>query len=132
MKNHLRTILVALALLACAVIAESQQTRKVPRIGFVSAVSASSIAARLEGFRLGLREHGYVEGKTIVIDARYADGEPHRLAALAAELARLKVDVIVTTGPSSTRAAKEATNTIPIVMAQDADPVGSGFVANLA
>ena len=87
-------------------------------------------SARIEAFRQGLRELGYVEGKNIVIEWRYAR-ETDR-PALAAELVRLKVDVIVTGGPGSTRAAKEATATIPIVMAQDTDPVGNGFVASLA
>jgi putative ABC transport system substrate-binding protein len=79
-----------------------------------------------------MRELGYVEGKTIVIQSRFAEGRLERLPALAAELLRLKVDVIVSGGPANTRAAKEATNTIPIVMAQDDDPVGNGFVASLA
>ena len=94
--------------------------------------SPSTDSARIEAFRQGLRELGYVEGKNIVIEWRYAEGKPDRLPALAAELVRLKVDVIVTGGPVATRAAKEATSTIPIVMAQDSDPVGSGFVASLA
>ena len=85
-----------------------------------------------EAFRQGLRELGYVEGKNIVIESRYADGKLDRLPALAAELVRLKVDVIVTGGRAVTRAAKEATSTIPIVMTNDTDPVGSGFVASLA
>ena len=85
-----------------------------------------------EAFRQGLRELGYVEGKNIVIEWRYAEGKLDRLPALAAELVRLKVDVIVTAGRIATRAAKEATDTIPIVMAQDSDPVGNGFVASLA
>ncbi len=88
--------------------------------------------ARTEAFRQGLRELGYVEGKNIVIELRSAEGKLDRLPALAAELVRLKVDVIVTGGPTATRAAKEATSTIPIVMAQDTDPVGNGFVASLA
>ena len=83
-------------------------------------------------FRLGLRELGYVEGKNIIIEYRYAEGKLDRLPELAAELVRLKVDVIVTAGPSATRAAKEATATIPIVMTWDYDPVGNGFVASLA
>ena len=89
-------------------------------------------AARIEAFRQGLRELGYVEGKNIVIEYRYAEGNLDRLPALAAELVRLKVDVIVTGGGPNTRAAKEATNTIPIVMAQDGDPVANGFVTSLA
>ena len=95
-------------------------------------VSLSTISARTEAFRRGLRELGYVEGKNIVIEYRYAEGKLDRLPALAAELVRLKVDVIVTAGPLPTRAAKEATSSIPIVMAQDDDPVGYGFVASLA
>ena len=88
--------------------------------------------ARVEAFRQGLRELGYVEGKNIVIEWRCAEGKFDRLPDLAAELVRLKVDVIVTGGPAATRAAKEATTTIPIVMANDSDPVGNGFVASLA
>ena len=87
---------------------------------------------RTEALHQGLREFGYVEGKTIVIEWRAAEGKLDRLPALAAELVRLKVDVIVTSGPTPTRAVKEATSTIPIVMAQDTDPVGNGFVASLA
>jgi putative ABC transport system substrate-binding protein len=88
--------------------------------------------ARIEAFRQGLRELGYVEGKNIVIEWRYAEGKQDRRPTLAAELVRLKVDAIVTAGPASTRPAKEATVTIPIVMAFDNDPVGNGFVASLA
>ena len=93
---------------------------------------ASVMTARIEGFRQGLRELGYVEGKNIIIEWRYAEGKAERRRELAAELVRLKVDVIVSGGPTVTRAAKEATTTIPIVMGQDTDPVGSGFVASLA
>jgi putative ABC transport system substrate-binding protein len=95
-------------------------------------MAASPNPARREAFRQGLRELGYVEGKNIVIEYRFAEGKPDRLPALAAELVRLKVDVIITGGPTVTRAAKEATSTIPIVMAQDPDPVGNGFVTSLA
>src|SRR6266550_5510794 len=112
--------------------AEAQQPMKVSLIGRLSSSSPSSISARTEAFRQGLRELGYVEGKNIVIEYRYAEGKPDRERALAAELVRLKVDVIVTVGSSATRAAKEATATIPIVMAQDPDPIGNGFVASLA
>jgi putative ABC transport system substrate-binding protein len=113
-------------------LAEAQQPTKVPRIGFLIGSSASANAARIEAFRQGLREFGYVENKNIVIEWRHAEGKLDRLPGLAAELVRLKVDVIVTAGPTQTRAAKQATVTIPIVMAFDNDPVGSGFVANLA
>jgi putative tryptophan/tyrosine transport system substrate-binding protein len=113
-------------------VAEAQQTKKIPRIGFLAPVFPSTISDRVEAFRQGLRELGYVEGKNIVIEWRYAEGKADRLPGLAAELVRLKVDVIVTSGPAATRAAKEATSTIPIVMAQDPDPIGNGFVASLA
>jgi putative ABC transport system substrate-binding protein len=112
--------------------AGAQQPKKIPRIGILSAAVPPGNPARREAFRQGLRELGYVEGKNIIIEYRFAEGKLDRLPALAAELVRLKVDVIITTGPTVTRAAKEATSTIPIVMAQDPDPVGNGFVASLA
>jgi putative ABC transport system substrate-binding protein len=111
--------------------AKAQQPSKVI-LGCLLAASASTEKSRFEAFRQGLRELGYVEGKNIVIEWRFGDGKQDRLPALAAELVRLKVDIIVTGGSAATRAAKEATTTIPIVMMQDADPVGSGFVASLA
>jgi putative ABC transport system substrate-binding protein len=98
----------------------------------LSSLSPSSISARTQSFREGLRELGYVEGKNIVIDWRYAEGNADRLKELAAELVRLKVDVIVTGGPAVNRPAKEATATIPIVLSFDNDPVGNGFAASLA
>jgi len=111
----------------------AQQPKKVPRIGYLVVASISPAPSpRIEAFRQGLRELGYVEGNNIVIEWRSAEGQLERLPALAAELVRLKVDVIVTAGPIPTRAAKEATSTIPIVMTQDPDPVAGGFVANLA
>jgi ABC-type uncharacterized transport system substrate-binding protein len=109
-----------------------QQPEKVPRIGYLTAASPSTISSRIEAFRQGLRELGYVEGKSIVIEYRYAEGKLEHLPSLAAQLVRLKVDVIVTGGPGATLPAKEATVTIPIVMAQDTDPVRNGFVASLA
>jgi putative ABC transport system substrate-binding protein len=90
------------------------------------------MSARTEAFLQGLRELGYVEGKNLAVEYRWAEGQVERLPALAAELVRLKVDVIVTAGPTVTRATKEATASIPIVMAFDSDPVGNGFVASLA
>jgi putative ABC transport system substrate-binding protein len=119
-------------LLAVAVIAEAQQPTKILRIGYLGGASPSSIVARTEAFRQGLREFGYVDGKNIVIESRYAEGKLDRLPAFAAELVRLKVNIIVTGGSTSTRAAKEVTTTIPIVMAQDTDPGRSGFVVSLA
>jgi putative tryptophan/tyrosine transport system substrate-binding protein len=109
----------------------SARQGKIPRIGLLYA-SAVGNSARNEAFRQGLGELGYVEGKNIVLEYRYAEGKLDRYSALVAELVRLKVDVIVTGGPAGTRPAKEATSTIPIVMAQDNDPVGNGFVASLA
>ena len=131
-KAGVLSILFVVVLLAVAVIAEAQQPKKVPRIGYLSGPSLSANAARIEAFRQGLRELGYVEGKNIVIEWRSADGKLDRLPALAAELVRLKVAVIVTSGAALTRRAKEATSTIPIVMTNDPDPVGDGFVASLA
>jgi putative ABC transport system substrate-binding protein len=131
-KARVLSILFVVVLPAVSVITEAQQPKKVARIGFLAAVSHSANSARFEAFRQGLRELGYVEGKNIVIEWRYAEGKLDRLPALADELVRLKVDVIVSGGSTATRPAKEATNTIPIVMAQDTDPVGSGFVASLA
>jgi putative tryptophan/tyrosine transport system substrate-binding protein len=131
-KARVLSILFVSLLLAVAVIAEAQQPAKVPRIGYLIAVPGSGQSARNEAFRQGLRKFGYVEGKNIVIESRSAGGKLDRLPVLAAELVRLKVDVIVTAAPSVTRAAKEATVTIPIVMAFDNDPVGNGFVASLA
>ena len=123
---------VATLMLASVFPAEAQQPKKVPRLGYLVANFHSTNPARNEAFRQGLRDLGYVEGKSIVIEWRYAEGKPDRLPVLAAELVRLKVDVIVTAGPASTRPAKEATSTIPIVMGFDNDPVGNGFVASLA
>src|SRR5438105_12612874 len=92
------SILVAAMLLAVAVIGEAQQLARIPRIGYLATVSRSAIAVRIEAFRQGLRELGYVEGKNIVIEWRFAEGKLDRLAALAAELVRLKVDIIITGG----------------------------------
>jgi len=112
--------------------ASAQQRKKVPRIGYLSGAKSDVQAARREVFRQALRELGYVEGKNITFEYRSAEGEFDRLPALAAELVRLKVDIIVTAGASATRRAKEATSTIPIVMSSDNDPVGAGFVISLA
>ena len=132
MNRKICCLALAALLSALCSFAEAQQAKKVHRIGFLGATSPSAISARLDAFRQGLRELGYVEGKNILIEYRYAEGKLDRLPALAAELVGLKVDVIVLAGPASIRPAKEATNTIPIVMANDADPVGSGVVASLA
>ena len=131
MKTLFQTAFIAMTL-ALSFPAGAQQPAQVPRIGVLAAVSLASIPARTEAFREGLRRLGYTEGKNLVIESRGVVGKLDRLGDLAAELVRLKVDIIVTTGPTSTRAAKAATSTIPIVMAFDSDPVGSGVVASLA
>jgi putative tryptophan/tyrosine transport system substrate-binding protein len=133
MKAKILVYTLAVFILTAIHVVEAQQSAKVPRIGFLSAVSSASIPRnRIEAFRQGLRDLGYVEGKNIVIEYRYADGNQDRLKEIVAELLRLKVEVIVTGGPTATRPAKEATSTTPIVMGFDSDPVGSGFVASLA
>ena len=131
MKKKITVLLCAMLFALCSA-ADAQLPTKVPRIGYLSPTSPSISPTRIEAFRQGLREIGYVEGKNIVIEYRYAERKFDRLPALAAELVRLKVDLIVTTGPTVTRAAKEATTTIPIVMTSDTDPIGNGFVASLA
>jgi ABC-type uncharacterized transport system substrate-binding protein len=123
--------LVSAFLIALCSSAVAQQLKRVPRIGYL-ANSPLVYPGRIEAFRQGLRDLGYTEGRNIVIEWRYNQGNPDRIPALAAELVRLKVDVIVTTGALRTRAAKAATKTIPIIMAQEIDPIGSGFVASLA
>ena len=116
-------------LFALCVSAHAQQPGKVPRIGYLNDSSLGTLEKlRAEAFRQGLRELGYEEGKNIVIEWRY-EGKQDRAAA---ELVRLKVDVIVTAGAGATRSAKQATSTIPVVMTQDSDPVKNGFVASLA
>src|SRR5262245_33687395 len=110
---------------------EGQPVGKVT-LGFLSANSRAAMSARTEALRQGLRELGYVDGDNISIEYQFAEGKPDLLPTLAAELVRRKVSVIVTEGTTATRFAKQATATIPIVMAQDPDPVGTGFVDNLA
>ena len=122
----------AAMLYALCASAEAQQPAKVPRISYLSSGSLTDLSARIEAFRQGLRDLGYIEGKNIVIEWRAAEGNRDRLRELVDELVRLKVDVFVSPGPAVTRPLKDATSTIPIVMAQDTDPVGSGFVASLA
>ena len=114
--------------------AEAQQPKKVPRIGYLSAGDPASESARSEAIRLALRELGYIEGQNIAIEYRYAEGKRDRAPELAAELVRLKVDIIVVAGGDGwIRAAKNATKTIPIVMmGAGADPVEAGLVESLA
>jgi putative tryptophan/tyrosine transport system substrate-binding protein len=123
-------IVLALALVGARI--EAQQPAKVSRIGYLGLSFPSANVARIEALRQGLRDLGYIEGENIVFEWRWAEGKAERIPELAAELVKLKVDIIVTGGSTATRAAKKATVTIPIVMSQDSDPVGSGFVASLA
>src|SRR6266403_2010035 len=125
-------LLVSLALTSAS-LAEAQQTaKKVPRIGFLTTGGRATSAAGVEAFRQGLRELGYVEGKNINIEYRYAEGRFERLPELAEELVRLKVDVLVVSSTTVARPAKKVTATIPIVVAGAGDPIGSGLVASLA
>src|SRR5215469_17881841 len=132
-KPALASILFAGAFLA-AVTVEAQQLGKTPRIAYLHPGSAIAVAARMEAFRQGLRDLGYVEGKNIVIEYRYADGktEAERLPDLAAELVRSKVDVIVTSGTPSVLAIKKASATMPIVFTVISHPVENGIVASFA
>jgi putative ABC transport system substrate-binding protein len=118
--------------LAAARIVEAQQTEKVYRIGYLGPSSATAVSRFTEAFRQGLRERGWVEGQNIVIEYRFAEGQYDRLPGLAAELARLKVDVIVAIPTPAAVAAKNATATIPIVMTNVGDPVGLRLIASLA
>ena len=131
--NKRRKLIIALGVsaLAAPLPLFAQQPVKIARIGFLGAASASGYVKQLDGFRLGLRDLGYVEGKNIVVEYRWAEGNYARLPELAAELVRSKVDVIVTHGTPGTRAAKGATTTIPIVMAISGDAVATGLVVSL-
>src|ERR1044072_2262769 len=122
----------AFVLVVAGAAVQAQQPTRIPRIGYLTGTSLSANSARTDAFRQGLRELGYVHGKNLVIEWRSAEGKADQLPALAAALVRLKADIIVSGGPTSNRAAKEATATIPIVMAYDNDPVGNRFVASLA
>ena len=132
MKKKIKVLTLCAMLFALCYSASAQQPTRIPRIGYLIAVSPSTSANRIKVFQQGLRELGYTEKNNIVIEYRYAEEKLDRLPALAAELVRTKVDIIVTAGGQATRAVKEATSTIPIVMTNDPDPVGSGFVASLA
>jgi putative ABC transport system substrate-binding protein len=123
---------ITFVLVVCAAAAEAQQTKKVPRIGFLSTNSPSDISARVEGFRQGLREIGYVEGQNIAVEYRWAEGKVDRLPKLAAELVSHKVEIIVTHGEAAIRALKQATKTIPIVVGVTGDLVVTGHAASLA
>ena len=117
---------------AWPVVARAQQPKKVPRIGLLVATNASAGAPRITAFVQRLRQLGWIEGQTVAIEYRWAEGQYDRFAEIAAEFVRLKVDVIVTAATAPVLAAKQATSSIPIVFAVSGDPVGSGLVASLA
>jgi len=125
-------VVLILGLLAAPLAAAAQPPAKIPRIGYLGPTSSSAGARLLESFRQGLRELGYVEGQNIFVDYRWAEGMPDRFPALAAELIQLRVDAIVTYNNAAVAALQQATRTIPIVVANMGDPVGSGLVASLA
>jgi len=131
MKNILCLFLIIACLGVCA-IAEAQQPKKVPRVGYLSTGSISSTLANREAFQQGLRGLGYVEGKNVVVEYRFAEGKLDRVPDLVAELVLLKVDVIVVSSSSVARAAKKVTTTIPIVMASAGGPFRDGLIASLA
>jgi putative ABC transport system substrate-binding protein len=118
--------------LTSASLAQAQQAKKIPKIGYLLPSNSAATAHLLEAFRQGLRELGYVEGKTVVLEVRYGEGRAERLPEIARELVGVKVDVIVTATDVAIAAVKRETQTIPIVMANSSDPVSTGFVASLA
>src|ERR1051325_8920592 len=129
----MKTLFVLIAFIFATVhFAEAQQPKKLPRVGFLVPGSPSSYSDRIESFQPGLRELGHIEGQNIIIEYRYTDGKNDRLPVLASELVQLKVDVIVTGTTPAIQAVKNTTSTIPIVMAEVADPVAVGLIANLA
>ena len=134
MKNVFSLIAITLTLVGCAATAEAQQAKKVPRIGYLIPGSRSFAPAysTVKAFLQGLHELGYIEGKNIAIEYRYAEGKPNRYPELASELVRLKVDVIFTSSDPAVQAAKKASKTIPIVFAAVSDPVAAGLVDSLA
>lgn len=131
---HRRAFIGVLAsgLLAAPVIVEAQEARRVRRIGYLDQGSAARSGAYVDGLKRGLRDLGWVEGRNIAVEVRFAEGKTDQLSALAAELVRLDADVIVTSTTPAALAAKRATTTIPIVIGFTADPVGSGIVGSLA
>jgi putative ABC transport system substrate-binding protein len=134
MKQIVGVLAMVVALAAGGEMAEAQQPKKVPRIGYLASGDPASDSTRAEAIRLALRELGYIEGQNIAIEYRYADGKFDRAAELAAELARLRVDIIVVSGGARLiQPAKNATKTIPIVMSSlGIDPVEAGLVESLA
>src|SRR5258706_10392769 len=127
MKSNLSLVL-TIALMISGAIAEAQQPNKIPRLGYLAASTPSANSTRVDAFRQSLRELGYVEGKNIVIEFRFAEGKLDRVPALASELVRLKVDVIVTAGPTDIPAGQGSANTTPLVLTQDRQSICSRVV----
>jgi putative tryptophan/tyrosine transport system substrate-binding protein len=133
MNRKITVLTLCAMLLALCLPAEAQQPKKIARIGLISVLDPASESSRSEALGLALRELGYIEGQNIAIEYRYADGKQDRLPELAADLVRLKVDIIVVSGGTiPIRAVKNATKAIPIVMVGPADPVETGLVESLA
>ena len=130
--KKLFSILLIVVVVVVGGVAEAQPAKKVLRIGLLSGARPSPMPPNIEAFRQGLRELGYIEGQNIIVEYRWAEGKDDRYAILAAELVSLGVDVIVTQGTQATIAAKQATNTIPIIVGDGGDLVGEGLVASLA
>ena len=132
MNRKITGVALGTMLFALCVPAEAQQAPKIAKIGYLLPSTPAATAHNIEAFRQGLRELGYVEGKTFVLELRYGEARAERISELARELVGLKVDVIVTATDVGIAAVKRETQTIPIVMANSTDPVGTGFVASLA
>ncbi len=128
----LALVTLSIGIIVAPLAADAQQPVKVPRVGLLLQGTSASLMTRLEGFHQGLRERGYVERKTIALEQRFDEDREERLPALAADLIRLRVDIIVAAATPAVRAAQRATTTVPIVIVHSADPVGLGFVASLA
>ncbi|MBI3062643.1 MAG: ABC transporter substrate-binding protein [Deltaproteobacteria bacterium] len=132
MKKICRLLAIIMTLGGCGAIAEAQQAKKVPRIGFLGNSTAALEANLIGPFREGLRGLGYVEGKNILIEWRWAEGKYERFPALIGELVGSKVDVLVTAGTPASLAVKKAASSIPLVMIAVGDPIGTGLIASLA
>src|SRR5713101_4925965 len=124
-------IVLTIGTLAAPFIVGAQQAAKVPRIGVLIPSTSAATSHLVEAFKQGLREHGYVEGQNIILELRYGEGRGAQISGIAAELVRMKVDIVVTATDPGVAAVKQQTQTIPIVMVNTTDPVGTGFVASL-
>jgi putative ABC transport system substrate-binding protein len=131
MKSRFIVVVVVALLLGFSQIADPQQPSKAPRIGYISGTNESGSVSLLSGFRQGLRDHGYIEGKNVVVEYRFAEGKVDRITNLVAELVQLNVDVIVSSNFTAIGAAKKATKTIPVVMVTTQNPVAAGVIDSL-